>query len=147
MALNNCYWIFQSNPNYFDIVGAINEYQTMYFTVSRYKNEIKPGDNVFMWASGKDAGIYGLAKVINEPYKQEFLPPIDPFYINGRDENRSKVVVDIKIEKVLEPPILKKQLKEYQELEDLLIIKFPQGTNFRVNEPQGDLIMKIIGDG
>ncbi|NLV28911.1 MAG: EVE domain-containing protein [Erysipelotrichaceae bacterium] len=140
------YWIFQSNPQYYDIVGAINKYTTMYFTVSRYKAEIKQGDTVFLWASGEDAGIYAVAEVKSSPYDQEQLPLADEFYPMGRAEGHSRSVVDMNIEKILSPPLLKEQLTQIPELRELSVIKSPQGTNFAVTETQGKLIMNLINE-
>jgi hypothetical protein len=36
----------------------------IYWLVSRYIEEITPGDRVLIWIAGKRAGIYAIAKVI-----------------------------------------------------------------------------------
>jgi len=138
------YWIFQSNPKYYDIVGALKEYKSMRFTISRYKDEIKPEDTVFIWASGKDAGIYAIAEVTSLPYTLEYTPPPDLFDREDRNVDEKTFFVDIDILKVLTTPLLKKQLITNSELRDLSIITAPQGTNFRVSKSQGDLIMDLI---
>ena len=138
------YWIFQSNPKYYDILGALKEYQSMGFTVSRYKDEIKPKDTVFIWASGKDAGIYAIAEVTSLPYKLGYTPPPDHFDREERNVNEKTINVDIDVLEVLTRPLLKKQLISNSELIDLPIITSPQGTNFRVSKSQGDLLMELI---
>jgi len=138
------YWIFQSNPKYYDIVGALKEYQSMDFTVSRYKDEIKPEDTVFIWASGKDAGIYAIAEVTSLPYTLGYTPAPDPFDREDRNENEDTLKADIEVLNVLTTPLLKKQIVTYSDLRDLSIITAPQGTNFRVSKSQGDLLMDLI---
>lgn len=139
------YWIFQSNPKYYDIVGALKKYQSMLFTLSRFKQEIKPGDTAFIWVSGEEAGIYAIAKVMTLPFipKQPF--PADPFDIVDRNEDENTQKVEIKIQKVLDSPLLKRQLKNYPEFKDLSIITSPQGTNFKVSKFQGELILNLTG--
>lgn len=142
------YWIFQSNPKYYDIVGALKEYKSMDFTVSRYKDEIKPDDTVFIWASGKDAGIYAIAVVTSLPYPLGYTPAPDLFDREDRNENQDTLKADIEVLNVLATPLLKKQIVTYSDLQDLSIITAPQGTNFRVSKSQGDLIMELIkGNG
>lgn len=46
MVSKNDFWIFQANPKYYNMVGALEEYLTMDFTVTRYRKEIKPEDTV-----------------------------------------------------------------------------------------------------
>lgn len=140
------YWIFQSNPKYYDIVGALNEYQSMSFTVSRYKDEIKPGDTVFIWASGNDAGVYAVAEVTSLPHTLGYTPPPDPFDREERNVNEKTISVDIDILEVLTTPLLKKQLINNSELRHLSIISSPQGTNFKVSKFQGELILKLISE-
>lgn len=140
------YWIFQSNPKYYDIVGALKEYQSMNFTVSRYKDEIKPGDTVFIWASGNDAGIYAIAEVTSLPYALGYTPTRDPFDREERNVDEKTTTVDINVLEVLERPLFKTQLIIKSELRDLSIVTAPQGTNFRVTKPQGDLIMELINE-
>lgn len=52
--------------------------------------------------------------------------------------------VDIEILHVLERPLLKNRLIEIPELSKLLIIATPQGSNFRVSNTQGELLLKLI---
>ncbi len=142
----NKYWIFQSNPKYYNIISAMNDYTSMSFTVSRYKDEIKPGDTVFIWVSGARAGIYAITEVMSYPYSPDFPPPPDPYDINDIYEKDNTKKVQIEIKKVLKSPLLKERLINYSELKDLSIIAAPQGTNFRVKKSQGDLILKLANE-
>jgi hypothetical protein len=51
-------WIFQSNPEFYDIEGAAKALPIQTWLVNQYKTEIHNGDNVFLWQTGKDAGVY-----------------------------------------------------------------------------------------
>jgi predicted RNA-binding protein with PUA-like domain len=61
------YWIFQSNPNYYDLTGAIDELTEITWAVNQYKKQIHAGDKVYLWESGKDAGILAVATVLSDP--------------------------------------------------------------------------------
>ena len=60
---NKKIWIFQSNPKYYRILEALEALDEIVFMITRYRNEIKKGDAVLLWVSGKYAGIYAIGKV------------------------------------------------------------------------------------
>lgn len=56
-------WIFQTNPNRYDILNALSDlsYNKETWLVNQYQNEIKQGDIALIWMSGnKDGGIYAV---------------------------------------------------------------------------------------
>ena len=60
-------WIFQANPKLFNIDEAITHLSEMTWSVSAHKELISPGDKVFLWKSGPEAGIIGEATVLAPP--------------------------------------------------------------------------------
>ena len=63
-------WIFQANPNRFDILNALSDtaYNKDTWLVNQYQNEIKTGDTALIWMSGtKDGGIYATGEVLRGP--------------------------------------------------------------------------------
>lgn len=60
-------WIFQANPDYYDIESAIKNLNPIKFLVNQHKNEIKKGDQVFLWVAGSQSGIIAVANVIEDP--------------------------------------------------------------------------------
>lgn len=61
------YWLFQSNPKYYDLEGALRAGALRTWSVNQHRERIHPGDRVVLWQTGKDAGIYALATVTTEP--------------------------------------------------------------------------------
>ena len=61
------FWIFQFNPEEFDIEKAIDKLDKDVFTVNQYKKQIKKGDKILFWVSGKKAGIIGYGEVLTNP--------------------------------------------------------------------------------
>jgi EVE domain len=57
------YWLFQANLKYSQILEAIQELDKIYWLITRYDQEITPGDRVLIWIAGKQAGIYAIAEV------------------------------------------------------------------------------------
>jgi hypothetical protein len=60
-------WIFQANPKYYDIDAALVSLREMSWSVNQYKQSVNPGDAVFLWKSGADAGILAGATVLTSP--------------------------------------------------------------------------------
>ena len=51
------FWIFQANPKLFDIDLALQDLDEISWLVRQHQRELKVGDRVFLWRSGKDSGI------------------------------------------------------------------------------------------
>lgn len=60
------YWLFQSNPGVFRLRDALRAEALETFAVTAHKKDIKIGDYVILWQSGREAGCYGLAKVTSK---------------------------------------------------------------------------------
>ncbi|MDX1760917.1 MAG: AAA family ATPase [Christiangramia sp.] len=60
------YWIFQGNPEIYDIEKALRAGHLKSWKVAAHKDKIKPGDKVILWQTGEKAGCYALAEVISE---------------------------------------------------------------------------------
>jgi len=69
-------WIFQGNPEVFDIEGYLAASAGLItWTVARYADQISPGDTVYIWQpKGKDAaqaGILAEGTIIEYPGVQK----------------------------------------------------------------------------
>jgi predicted RNA-binding protein with PUA-like domain len=62
------YWMFQSNPKYFDLEAALANDELSDWSVSAHKASMQPGDKVIIYKTGKDAGVYALAELTSTPY-------------------------------------------------------------------------------
>jgi len=61
------YWIFQGNPNAFDIEQYLVSSEEITWTVSRFADKIKSGDKVLIWKSGTNAGVVAFGTIIEDP--------------------------------------------------------------------------------
>jgi hypothetical protein len=69
-------WIFQANPNLFDLVGYLKLPSTRpglidSWSVSRYADEIADGDTVLLWSAGDAAGIYATGTIVGASFERE----------------------------------------------------------------------------
>lgn len=132
------YWVFQGNPDRYDFEKAIGDELLETFSVSSHKNNIKTGDKVIIWLSGKNSGCYGLAEVSSDPYER-------PSHKNDelwKDENLNDLIVDIKLtHNLYDSPILKEEIDDFPELENLNVGH--QGSNFRATQEEYDKLLSI----
>jgi 5-methylcytosine-specific restriction protein B len=139
-------WIFQASPKYYDIQGAIRSLKQQTWTVAQFKDKIRSGDRVYVWESGQDAGILGIATIVTEPAKIEFPEQENPF-VRGKEKFAGlHTAVTIRIDRVLSSRLSRKKLLEDPILKDLSVITFPRGTNFAVTSGQSKRIAEVLGE-
>ena len=124
------YWMFQYNPNQYNLMDALKELEVLTWRVASYKTQIHADDVAYLWESGNDAGIVAIGKVLTDPGDfSEF-------------ENKDKVAksthsaVRISIEQVLKKRITRQDLLRHPVLKSLLVLKQPHSTNFAVTEEE-----------
>lgn len=120
-------WIFQANPKYYDIDRALMSLREMSWSVNQYKQSINPGDTVFLWKSGAEAGIVAGATVLTAPaiMEQDALQ----FAVQADKFDKPGLRVRLRIDDVYRLPLLRSFL--VARLPDLSILQSPQGTMYR----------------
>jgi len=135
------YWIFQGNPEIFDITRALRGGHLKSWKVAAHKDKIKPGDKVIIWQTGSKAGCYALAEVTSEV---ELMPEKDfeRQYYSNPFEIKDTERVGLKIEKYYaDNPIYWDEIKDLLEFENFNVGN--RGTNFRADKKEYEKIMKI----
>jgi hypothetical protein len=135
------YWIFQGNPKFYDIIGALQNEVLTTWKVAAHKDKIKIGDKVILWLSGDNAGCYALAKVTSEVGKIEMNPDEIQYYKAEYDENEDRVSMEIE-HNLADDPILWEENKGLTELVELKVGN--QGTNFTATEQEYNTIKNFI---
>jgi len=143
----NNIWIFQGNPEKFDVVNALSDQNNPIdsWRVKQHKDEIKKGDIALIWVSGKEAGIYAIAEVTSDPQFMAIPFESEKYWLDQDLKEKSKLRANLKILKnLVNNPILKEQLKKIHELTGLSIFRFAQGTAFPVTNSEWEIIKKLI---
>lgn len=121
------YWVFQCNPEQYDIFNEWQNRETETWKVAAHKKEIKPGDKVILWVTGMNSGCYGLCTVTSDILKDEHGDyvemSIDSNFVNS--------------------PISKEILLSLPEFNGFK--GGNQGTNFTATKEQYDTIQFIAG--
>jgi Cdc6-like AAA superfamily ATPase len=121
------YWVFQCNPDYYDIVNEWQSRKTETWKIAAHKKEIKTGDKVIIWVTGKESGCYGLCTINSDILK---------------DEQGDYVEMTID-ENLVNSPIHKESLMALPEFTGFK--GGNQGTNFTATKEQYETIIKLAG--
>ena len=139
---NRQYWVFQCNPDRYDLLGALRAGVLKTWEVNQHKKEIHPGDGVIVWATGKPGGCYALATVISEVQTYDRESEDDAYWKGTPKVSPTKLGVELRMdEKLWESPITKEQMGERSWFKD-----FPggrQGTNFEAKKAHFEGILEL----
>jgi hypothetical protein len=140
-------WVFQGNPNRYDILNALSDKEignTIHWLVNQNKNRIHKGHMALLWMSGKEAGIYALARIECEPCPMQEGKAEKKYWLNtGENDVETRVRLSI-LKRLVNKPVLKTELLKLPELSKLSILKQFQGTNFPVRDSEWKLISQLI---
>ncbi len=117
------YWVFQCNPDQYDIFNEWQDRTEETWKVSAHKKEIKPNDKVILWVTGKQSGCYGLCTVTSK-------------ILNNEDGDYVKINID---QNLINAPVLKDTLLSLSAFADFN--GGNQGTNFRATKEQFEIIL------
>lgn len=138
-------WLFQANPKYYDLAAELENFRVGdedSWSVKRYGDEMRAGDNVVLWQAGKDAGIYAIGQLLGAPYKSDLHPTKEELeehpYLGAPQR------VNFRYTQILEEPIYRDALKEHEVLRGMQVLKAPQATNFRVAHQEWEAIKRLV---
>lgn len=131
------YWIFQANPDFYDLAAelkkmSVGDLDT--WAANQYRDEIQPGDQLALWQSGPEAGIYAFGEVVSLPQQATAFAE---WQIKAhKDHGDPGSFVEYRLTSILSSPVPRSVLKQDVRFKDLSILKMASGTNFRVTPEQ-----------
>jgi len=141
-------WIFQANPQRYDIINALADDEIgpyMHWLVNQHKKEIVKGDAGIIWLSGKEAGIYAITEIVTDPQVMEEPEAEKKYWADEDDKKGKKLRVKMKIVKnLLNRPIFKESIIQTNGLQMMSILRNPRGTNFLVTPEEWNIIKDLI---
>lgn len=151
-------WIFQGNPDRFDVDAYLSTHRYIYWTVAQHQGQVQRGDRVFVWrAAGSRnavAGIVGLG-TIAEPAapKGEVQFPQhlgDPLW-KGQTDQAGEMKAGIALSEFRLTPsagmITRQDIVLHPVLCRLTILRFAQGSNFPITSDHAALLAALWGEG
>ena len=134
-------WIFQANPDYYDIYGSLRVESKDFWNCKQHASKIREGDRVLIWICGKQAGIYALGAITSEPEHSSDSAIGMKYWTNPLTGLKEYPRVWVEYEKVLlNQPLLKRFLQWDPELSSLKIFANPRGTNFPVTQEEWEVL-------
>jgi len=146
-------WIFQGNPNRFDVDDYLSRYpQMIYWRTNRYVNEIAPGDPVFIWRAGSDAGAVAVGRVVEAPTQARRVryPEAlgdDLWVANEADPDELKTGIELRETRLTleEGMVSRESARDDSTLSSSTIITVPNGTVFRLSANELSALENLWG--
>lgn len=129
-------WIFQSNPERYDIEAALDALDVIHWRAPQYTHRIRPGDDVLVWRAGDEAGVVAVGKVLRSP-KKETVPPDEARFYRENSERwleEPATRVPVRVERV--PLLPKHEFARVDDLDDHQIVVAPRQTIFPLSDAQ-----------
>jgi hypothetical protein len=135
-------WIFQWNPDLFDIDGYLAQCPTLHCTIGQRHcaPDMRVGDTVFFWrAAGRRkalSGIIARGAMVDVPSLRKQDEPSKPFELKGRTGNSLRLRVKVAIDLRAAPGrafLRAEDLKAHRLLKGLGVLTQPHATNYAVS--------------
>lgn len=132
-------WLFKSDPDTYGLSDLERDGKTTWDGVSNpvaLKNlrSCKKGDQVFIYHSGADKAIVGIAEVLKDGYP-------DP-----KQKDPKLAVVDLKFVKRVKTPVTLAAVKQRKEFADFALVRLSRLSVMPVNDVQWKLLMGMAGE-
>ncbi|MFM0050992.1 EVE domain-containing protein [Caballeronia grimmiae] len=145
-------WIFQGNPSTFDLDGYLHAVPgAITWLVKRHAQEMEVGDTVFLWRSqGKDkankgSGVVASAEIVSPVSSMVEEAESRPFWVEKSGLGTEHPRVWLKLERVAnkKEELKRDWLMDDEILKNMLIVRQPAGTNFKLTTQEGDRLTKM----
>lgn len=137
-------WIFQANPEIYDVRGAVRKLPEFAWRVTRHKEDIASGHRVYLWESGPEGGIVALAEVIS-PVNAGPMPHEDISFERQPEKSEpDRPWVRLRVMGIVEPALGRAEIASRSELSNLRILRQPQGTNFAVEKREAEVLEDLL---
>lgn len=140
------FWIFKCNPEKYRVADRLTDPNpNLTWTVSRYRDQIGPGDTIFIWETGRDRGIRAVLRAESVPQDSPELESEQPYWAERDTEVQCRVIAMITHRDVNLPHTY---LRSVRGLENLSVFHgFQQGTNFPVTPEEGAILLRLVDEG
>jgi predicted RNA-binding protein with PUA-like domain len=128
------YWLVKTEPDTFSFDDLLKDKKTVWDGVRNFHarnnlKNMKTGDTVFVYHTGEQKAIIGLAKVVKAGYPEP-------------DDNQW-IAVDLSGEKKLKNPVTLAQIKADKRLNDMVLVRASRLSVQPVTEKEFELILAL----
>jgi len=130
------YWLLKTEPSDYSYADLNRDGRTVWDGVSnnlalKHLRNIKAGDLAFLYHTGKERALVGIAEVISDPYPDPKMS--DP----------KLVVVDVKAREELPQSVSLADVKADSEFSDFLLVRLPRLSVMPVTPPQWNRLLAM----
>ncbi|MCB0722542.1 MAG: EVE domain-containing protein [Ignavibacteriae bacterium] len=130
------YWLLKTEPSVYSYDDLVKDKKTVWDGVAnptalRHIRSIKKGDLVFVYHTGDEKQMVGIATVTSDPYP-------DP-----KQKNEKLVVFDIKPKKKLKRPVTLKEVKAIKKYAQYDLVRLPRVSVMPVPEKYWEDFIKM----
>ncbi len=132
------YWLLKTEPSDYSYANLKRDGKTVWDGVSnnlalKHLRNIKAGDLAFLYHTGKERALVGIAEVISDPYP-------DP-----KKSDAKLAVVDVKAREELPQSVSLAAVKADSEFSDFLLVRLPRLSVMPVTPPQWNRLLAMAG--
>ena len=132
------YWLLKTEPSDYSYADLNRDGKTVWDGVSnnlalKHLRNIKTGDLAFLYHTGNERALVGIAEVISDPYP-------DP-----KKSDAKLAVVDVKAREELPRSVSLAEVKGDSEFSDFLLVRLPRLSVMPVTPPQWKRLLAMAG--
>jgi hypothetical protein len=148
---NETTWVFQVNPEKFDINGYITDRKYIWWSLRQkhFEKEIRIGDEVFLWRTESghpgSGGLIARGVIIGTPTMRTDEEAKQYWKSDDWKEPGLGVPIELLEVKVSNGFISRAVIQQNKVLEDLLILRMANQTNYKISKEHADELHKIWG--
>lgn len=129
-------WLLKTEPEDYSYDDLMKDKKTVWDGVGNntalmHMRKVKKGDIAFIYHTGKEKQIVGIAEVVSNPYP-------DP-----KAENERFVVFDLKPKKKLKTPVTLQEIKSDDRFKDFDLVKISRLSAMPVSDKLWDTLLKL----
>lgn len=148
---NQTTWIFQGNPEKFDIDGYITDRKYIWWSLRQmhFEKEVRTGDEVFLWRTESghpgSGGLIARGVVIGPPTMRTDEDAKQYWKCDDWKVAGLGVPIELEEVKLLNGFIPRTSILQNKLLEDLHILRMANQTNYKISESHTTELHKIWG--
>lgn len=129
-------WLLKTEPEDYSFDNLLRDKKTVWDGVGNntalmHMRKVKKGDLAFIYHTGKEKQIVGIAEVISNPYP-------DP-----KSDNERFVVFEIKPKEKLKHPVTLQQIKSDERFKDFGLVKISRLSAMPVSDEEWKALIKL----
>ncbi len=135
--------MFQVNPRRFDIEGALRTGRPLRWSLRQHARQVAAGNPALIWMSGSSRGIIAMGRVVAiAPDQPEVADWEREFELEPFDPTRRTTIAELDVTGIT--PVTATTLKQHPVLSNLLVLRRPNATVFRVQPDEWDALRPLL---